>query len=72
MFAGAWAHWKIAAEYHLVPDKAYPNIPAQILRQLLFEGARPKVNDVLAGVCDLGNRGVTSALGLSTEKDDMR
>lgn len=68
MFAGIRARWKVTAAYHNVPDKVHPDIQAQVIKDVISEGSRLQLN-VLAIVCDMGNRGVTNALGFSTKKN---
>lgn len=70
LFAGVRKRWKITGGYHFVPNQQHPEIVKVVVLDLLDKAHRIGLN-VLAIVCDMGNRGLLSALGFCTQKDNI-
>lgn len=70
MIGGVRSHWKITAGYHFIGDVSYPKEVAKTILKLLYQMEAMNLN-ILALVCDMGNRDVLRELGFSTKKGEM-
>ena len=67
MFGGIRQKWKQIACWHLVPKAEYPEVKSKVTLELLRRGNEIGLN-IIAIVCDMGNRVELTSWGFSTKK----